>query len=88
MSDLIQVSLDKKCMYKLLMLDWYKKAEFLANVAVVKNTIIWIKKNDKLLLYVHFILRQRLLFALHGDLLTGHDGVKKCKERLMECYFG
>jgi hypothetical protein len=45
------------------------------------------KKTHKLLLYVPFTHRQRLLFVVHGDLLTEHGGVKKCNERLMECYF-
>jgi hypothetical protein len=34
------------------------------------------KKDDKLFLYVLFVLRQKLLYAVHGDLLTGHDGVQ------------
>ena len=25
--------------------------------------------------------------STHGDLMVGHDCVKKCKERLIECYF-
>jgi hypothetical protein len=56
-------------------------------MAVVKINIILIRKNDRLLLYVPLKLRQKLLYAGHKDLLTGHDGVKKCKERMMECYF-
>jgi hypothetical protein len=67
--------------------EWFKKAEFLANMAVVKNSNIWIKKDDTLLLYVPFKIRQRLLFVVHEDLLLGRDGVKKCKQRLMECFF-
>jgi hypothetical protein len=43
--------------------DWYKKAEYLANLAVLKSNIIWIKK--------------RLLYAVHCDLVTGHVGVQK-----------
>jgi hypothetical protein len=45
-------------------------------MAVMKNNIIWIKKKNKLLLYVQFKLRQRLLFAVCGDLLTEYDGVQ------------
>jgi hypothetical protein len=52
-----------------------------------RNNIIWMKKNDKQLIYVPFELRKNYLFAVQGELLTGHDGVKKCKESLMECYF-
>jgi hypothetical protein len=83
LSSLIRKNLNKKWMQKFPMPDWYKKAELLANMVVVKNKIIWIKKNDKLLLYIPF----ELLFAISRDLLTGHDGLNKCKERLMECYF-
>jgi hypothetical protein len=32
-------------------------------------------------------MRKELLFEVHGDLLTGHDSVQKCKERLQQCYF-
>jgi hypothetical protein len=46
--------------------EWFKKAEYIANMAVVKNNIIWIKKDDKLLLYIPFKLRQMLLFATYG----------------------
>jgi hypothetical protein len=77
----------KKCVYKYSMLDWFKKVEILASMAIVKNNIISIEKSDKLLLYVPFEIRQRLLFVVHGDLLMGHSWVKKFKERLMECYF-
>jgi hypothetical protein len=37
---------------------------------------------------VPYARRKELLFAVHGDLLSGHDGVVKCKERLQQCYFG
>jgi hypothetical protein len=65
--------------------DWYKKAKFLTNMVVLKKHHLD-QENDKLLLYVRFELRQKLLMAAHVD-LTGHGGVKKCKEKLMECYF-
>jgi hypothetical protein len=60
--------------------DWFKKAELIANMAIVKNNIIWIKENEKLVLYVPFKLRQKLMYAVHEDLLTGHDGVKNAKK--------
>ena len=25
--------------------------------------------------------------SVHGDLMVGHDGVKKCKEQISECYY-
>jgi hypothetical protein len=40
-------------------------------MATDEKNIIWIEKNDRLLLYVSFSLRQKLLFAAHEDLLTG-----------------
>ncbi len=52
MTNLIKESLSNKWVYKFPMPDWFKKVEFLTNMAVVKNNIIWIKKNDELLLYV------------------------------------
>jgi hypothetical protein len=67
--------LRQKWTYKCPITDWFK-AEFIANMAIIKN----IKKNDKLPLYMPFKLRQKLMYAVHGDLLTGHDKVKKCKE--------
>ena len=74
LSGLIKESLNKQWTYKFSMPEWYKKAENIANMAVVKKNIIWIKKNGKLLLYLPFELRQCLLFEVHADLMTGHDG--------------
>jgi hypothetical protein len=45
-------------------------------MAALKNKIIWIKKNNKLILGIPFELRPQLLFAVHGDLLNGQDGIK------------
>jgi hypothetical protein len=83
LSNLIKDSLEKKWMYKFKMREWFKKAEHIptmATMATVKNNIIWIKKYDKLLLYVPSALRQRLLFVAHGDLLIGNNGVKNTKK--------
>ena len=65
---------------------WYKNAEELAKEAMVRNNILWIRKNDKLVIYVPYSLRLELMTFMHGDLMLGHDGVKKYKERLIECY--
>jgi hypothetical protein len=67
--------------------EWYKKAENLAKMAILRNNVIWINKYGKRMISVPYFIRKDLLFAVHGDLLTGHDGVQKCKERLQECYF-
>jgi hypothetical protein len=45
------------------------------------------QENDKLLLYLLFELTQKLLYAVNGNLLTGHDVVKKCKKKLIEGHF-
>jgi hypothetical protein len=37
LSNLIRESVDKKWIYKFPMKDWYKKAEFLASMAVIKK---------------------------------------------------
>ena len=44
-------------------------------------------KNDKLVIYVPYSHRYELMTIAHGDLMVGHDGVKKCKERLTAHYF-
>jgi hypothetical protein len=54
LSNLIKESLERKWVYKFPMPDWYKKAKSISNMAVLKNNVIWIKRNDKLLLYVNF----------------------------------
>ena len=66
---------------------WYKKAEELAKEAVLRNNILWIKKKGNLMIYVPYILRHEPMTSAHGDLMVGHDGVKKCKEWITECYF-
>ncbi len=87
LSTLIKESINKEWTYRFPMLEWYKKAENLAKIAILRNNVIWIKKDGKRLIYVPYAMRKTLLFAVHGDLLTGHDGVQKCKQRLQECYF-
>ena len=42
---------------------------------------------ERLVIYVPYSLRHELMTSGHGDLMVGHDGVKKCKERITECYF-
>ena len=66
LSNLVKESLNKEWIYKFPMPEWYKKVEHIANMSLMKNNIIWIKRNDNLLLYVPFNLRQKLLYALHS----------------------
>jgi hypothetical protein len=77
LSNLIKESLNKKWIYKFPMPDWFKKAQKIANMAIMKNNITWMKENDKL----------KLQCSVHGYLFSGHERVKKFKERLIECYF-
>jgi hypothetical protein len=87
LSVLIRESLNNEWTYKFPMPEWYRKAENLGKMAIVRNNVIWIKKDGKKMIYVPYARRKELLFAAHGDLLTGHDGVQKCRERIQECYF-
>ena len=84
---LIKEALEKKWAYKFPMPIWYKKAEELAKIAVIRNNILWIKTKANLVIYVPYSLRHELMTSAHGDLMVGHDGVKKCKERITECYY-
>ena len=45
-STLIKESLNKEWTYRFPMLEWYKKAENLAKMAVLRNNVIWIKKME------------------------------------------
>ena len=84
---LIKEALEKKWNYSFLMPIWYKKAEELAEEASMRNNILWIKKNGRLVIYVPYSLRHQLMALARSDLMMGHDGVKKYKKRLTECYF-
>ena len=53
---LITEALDKKWTYSFPMPIWYKKAEELAKIAVIRNNILWIKQNGKLVIYVPYSL--------------------------------
>ena len=57
---LIKEALDKKWSYSFHMPIWYKTAEELAKEAMVRNNILWIRKNDKLVIYVPYSLRLEL----------------------------
>jgi hypothetical protein len=64
-----------------------KKADTLAKEAEIRNNFIWVEKNEGWCLYVQFFLRKEFLFSAHGNLLTGHEDIKKCKQSLMNCYW-
>jgi hypothetical protein len=49
---LIKESLNKEWIYKFPMPDWYRKAEHLAKMAIVRNNVIWIKEDGKKMIYL------------------------------------
>ena len=77
----------KTCKWKFSIPIWYKNCEELSKDAVIRNNILWIRKNGNLVLYVPFVYKQELMTSADSDLMVGHDGVKKCKEWFKECYF-
>ena len=79
--------MEKKWSYSFPIPIWYKKAEELSKEATLRYNILWIKKNGRLVIYVPNSLRHELMTSARGDLMVGHDGMKKCEERLTECYF-
>jgi len=71
-----------------------------ANANIIKYTqecfihdyILWIRNNKvkgtpRTVLFFSQVLKDALVKAAHGQLLTGHDGISKTKERLKELYF-
>ena len=70
-------ALQKKSTYKYPRPIWNKKAEGLAKEAFIRNNILWIKKNGKLVIYIPYSLRHKLMKSAQSDLMVGHDGVRK-----------
>jgi hypothetical protein len=85
-SILIWKSLDKKLCAQISIARLVQEGQIPGRYGSCKELHHLYENNDKLLLYVPFELRQSLLFAVHRYLLTSHDRVRKCKERLMEYY--
>jgi len=51
---------------------------------------IWHNKTEvtpRTVLFVPEVLKETLIKEVYGQLLTGHDGILKTKERLQESYF-
>ena len=53
---------------------WYKKAEELAKEASIRNNILWIKKNGKLVIFVPYSLRHELMTSAHGEYRNAKRG--------------
>jgi hypothetical protein len=67
LSSLIKESLNKQWVYKFLVPEWYKKAEHLAEMAIMRKNDIWIKKDGKKMIYVPYAKRRELLLAICGS---------------------
>jgi transposase InsO family protein len=63
-----------------------------ARECFIQDDILWIRINKekgtpRTVLFVPLTLREKLVQEAHGQLLSGHDGISKTKERLKESYF-
>ena len=58
---LVKEALDNKWSYSFPMPIWYKKAEELAKEAAMRNNILWIKKNGRLVIYMPHSLSHELI---------------------------
>ena len=63
-----------------------------AQESFIQDDILWTRMNKeegtpRTVLFVPEVLREKLVQEAHGQLLTGHDGISKTKERLRESYF-
>jgi len=63
-----------------------------AQECFIQDGILWIRRNKvegtpRTVLFVPQVLKEALVKEAHGQLLTGHDGISKTKERLKESYF-
>ena len=64
--------------------------QHMANLCFADNGILWrqFKRPNKpslVLLLLPASMRPAMIQAAHGDTLSGHDGVYKKKERLLQC---
>jgi len=63
-----------------------------ANDCFVEDDIVWrrIKRQfepSRVVIFLPHQLVQQVLQDAHGQLLTGHDGIYKTKERIFQCYY-
>jgi len=63
-----------------------------SNDCFVEDGLIWrrIKRQfepSRVVLFLPATLVSQALSEAHGELLTGHDGIYKTKERLMQCFY-
>ncbi len=62
------------------------------NDCFIENDIIWrrIKRQfepSRVVIFLPASLKQEALSDTHGNLLVGHDGIYKTKERLLQCFY-
>jgi hypothetical protein len=65
---------------------------FFANDYFIEDDIIWchIKRQfepSRVVIFLPASLTQEALADAHGNLLVGHNGIYKTKERLLQCYY-
>jgi hypothetical protein len=63
-----------------------------AQESFIQDDILWIRINKeegtpRTVLFVPEILRKKIVQEAHGQLLTGHDGIAKTRERIKESYY-
>ncbi len=63
-----------------------------ANDCFIENDIVWrrIKRQfepSRVVIFLPASLKQEALQDAHGNVLVGHDGIYKTKERLLQCFY-
>jgi hypothetical protein len=63
-----------------------------AQESFIQDDILWIRINKdegtpRTVLFVPKVLQDKIVQEAHGQLLTGHDGIAKTRERIKESYY-
>jgi hypothetical protein len=63
-----------------------------ANDCFIENDIVWRRirrqfEPSRVVIFLPASLKQEALTDAHGNLLVGHDGIYKTKERLLQCFY-
>jgi hypothetical protein len=63
-----------------------------ANDCFIKDGLVWRRikqqfESSRVVLFLPATLVPEALSEAHGELLTGHDGIYKTKERLFQCFY-
>jgi hypothetical protein len=87
LSTLVKESLNNEWTYKFPMPEWYRKAENIAKMAIIRNNVNWIKKDGKRMIYVPYAMRNSLLFSVQGDLQQGTTAFRNAKKDCSSAIF-